>query len=130
MSTEQYCRYFELLVCVNTCPQHQFDDCDTCAHVKQNKDVGQRLQHRGKQGNSVWSCVKARCWVFGLVFNFLISMWFLTFPENTYKVLIGFALTTTKAVASIIEARFRIRKITNERHCYTVWHRERVSERP
>lgn len=56
----------------------------------------------------------------GVDFDFLISMSVLTFSENTSVLLIGFALSATKLVASVMEARIRIREIANEREHYTV----------
>lgn len=53
-------------------------------------------------------------------FDFLISMSILTFSENISVLLIGFALSATKLVASVMEARIRIREIANEREHYTV----------
>lgn len=51
-------------------------------------------------------------------FDFLISMSVLTFSEDTSVLLIGFALTATKLVVSVMEARIRIRETANEReHC-------------
>lgn len=53
-----------------------------------------------------------------MAFDFFISMSVLTFSENTSKLLISFALTATKLVASVMEARIRIRETENEReHC-------------
>lgn len=110
-------------------PQQQLGDSngDTCVCLKRDRDVGQRLQHWGEQGSFVWTHVEGWCWILAWTLISLLPWVFCPSLRIHLVLVISFALTATKLVSSVMEARIRIRirQTANEREHCTVWHSKR-----